>query len=191
MTNFWDLPKPVREKIYRLHLRFTSPVNYETFKELSRGTQPAADGTKVQKIMPLLLQVPYRLELEGGFEHPHPTPFPLLLLMWQIASPIFFGESSILVSGSTVWRRWFWRLWPRHAKQIRKIVIEGWSPHASSHAKQRNWKERFDGGFFANIRQLPLLESLVITVDEWKILQRLLQECDTPFRGHTSLSAGP
>jgi hypothetical protein len=45
--------------------------------------------------------------------------------------------------------------------------------------------------FFESIRRLPLLESLVITVDEWKILQRLLQECDTPFRWHTSLSAGP
>lgn len=46
-------------------------------------------------------------------------------------------------------------------------------------------------GGFANMRQLPLLESLVITVDEWRILQRLLQECDTPFKWHTSLSAGP
>lgn len=77
MTNFWDLPKPVREKIYRLHLRFTTPVKYETFKELSGGTQAAADGTKVQKIMPLLLQVLYRLELEGGFGHAYPTHYPL------------------------------------------------------------------------------------------------------------------
>lgn len=68
MTSFWDLPKPVREKIYRMNLRLTTPVKYETYKELSGGTQPAADGTEVQQIMPPLLQVSYRLELEGEFQ---------------------------------------------------------------------------------------------------------------------------
>jgi hypothetical protein len=68
MTSFWDLPKPVREKIYRMNLRLTTPAKYETYKELSGGTQPAADGTEVQQIMPPLLQVSYRLELEGEFQ---------------------------------------------------------------------------------------------------------------------------
>lgn len=84
-------------------------------------------------------------------------------------------------------RSWFRRLCPRHAKQIRRIFVERWSPHA----KQRNLREWFHAGFFASVRQLPRLESLVIAVDERKILHRMLQECATPFKWHRSLSAGP
>lgn len=187
MKDFWDLPKPVREKIFRLYLHHGSPVSYETFKGLSRSTQPATDGTLAQQIMPLLLQASYRLELEGEFRRPHSTHSPIFLTDIINSLPDLFGENTMLVSGSTNLMNWFRRLWPRHAKQIRKIVIEGRSPHA----KHKNLKERFRVEFWANIRQLPLLECLVITVDEWKILHRMLRECAAPFRWHRSLSDGP
>ena len=79
MANFWDLPKPVREKIYRLHFRFTTPLKYETLKRLSgdeRKYSAAKKDTNVERIMPQLLQTSYRLEIEGELGcHSLITPF--------------------------------------------------------------------------------------------------------------------
>jgi len=41
------------------------------------------------------------------------------------------------------------------------------------------------------IGSLPKLESLVVTVNEWRFLQMLIEESDSPLRWHESLSAGP
>lgn len=99
---------------------------------------------------------------------------------------LFFGENTIPVTLSVSLSRWFARLWPRHAKQIRKIALE-WVPRAQNH----DWEERRDMRTFATIKSLPLLESLVITVDEQKILRKMFQDPDVPVKWHGSLGAGP
>ena len=105
----------------------------------------------------------------------------------RTASPIFFGENLFLVKGSSSLAKWFLRLWPRHAKQIRHIAFAEWTPFPA----RPNWRERSRTDMFARMGSLPRLESLVITIDEWEMLLRMIEESNTPFTWHASLSAGP
>ena len=68
MAGFWDLPKELREKIYRMHLVQQNRVTYKRFKTLSGCTEkdPFGDATKLERIMPNIFQVSRKLEQEGN-----------------------------------------------------------------------------------------------------------------------------
>lgn len=81
MTNFWDLPKAVRERIYRLHLVQDLPVgrrDYFTSCNMPRG--------KHSKTMPCLLAASTKIERE--------------------AVHIYFGENTFKLS--TPWYLNYW-----------------------------------------------------------------------------------
>lgn len=67
MTTFWDLPKKVREEIYRLHLVQQEPVDYALFKNLCGYPEndPDTEPFVKERIMPLIFQASRRLEKEG------------------------------------------------------------------------------------------------------------------------------
>lgn len=72
MAGFWDLPKELREKIYRMHLVQQNRVTYKRFKTLSGCTEMDSfgDATKLERIMPNIFQVSRKLEQEGN-KDPH------------------------------------------------------------------------------------------------------------------------
>jgi hypothetical protein len=68
MKGFCDLPKPVREKIYRMHLVQDRPVKFSDFKAIcNRSNEPKKFANKAPRIMPCLLQVSRKIEREGMF----------------------------------------------------------------------------------------------------------------------------
>lgn len=70
MANFWDLPKDVRERIYRMHLVSAAPVKYNAFKAFCGCSDTNDFGNqliKVVRTMPRLLQVSEKLENEGKY----------------------------------------------------------------------------------------------------------------------------
>jgi hypothetical protein len=69
MTNFWSLPKPVREKIYRMHLVSDEPVGFGTYVDIcgvSVGQWWARYAySRSRRMMPCLLKVSQEIDREG------------------------------------------------------------------------------------------------------------------------------
>jgi hypothetical protein len=151
MANFMDLPKAVREKIYRLHLvADEQPVDFTTHKVLCGYDGFDNDDHPSTKLyngesrkMPPLLHVSRQIERE--------------------ASQIFFGENTFLLDGPTaisVWKRF---MWPRHVKYIRRLLVS--KPDTWYHDREE---------VFHHISKLPGLEWLVVVLDEKKILSKVV-----------------
>jgi hypothetical protein len=103
------------------------------------------------------------------------------------ASPIFFVENSFLVTSPANLSRWFSRLWPRHAKQIRNIALGEWLPRFS----RNNWDLQFQSDDFEKIGLLPKLDTLIVIISELRFLKVLVEESDSPFKWHDSFEPGP
>ena len=108
MANFWDLPKPVREQIYRPHLVQVELVDLNDFDAACRGNENSIwDYSDPLRRVPRLLQVCKKTERE--------------------AAGIYFGENTF------IWKRphdvyqWKYKLWPRHLRLIRSLTIGGWT----------------------------------------------------------------
>ncbi|KAF7188935.1 hypothetical protein HII31_09858 [Pseudocercospora fuligena] len=102
MANFWDLPRSIRDRIYRLHLiekDNITPLSYE------RLSIPDARPHR----MPALLLVSKRLEKE--------------------AVPIFYGEN-MFETPSTYIGQLIHLIWPRHVRLISRLTFD-WSPSAT------------------------------------------------------------
>jgi len=70
MKGFYDLPKPVREKIYRMHLVQDDPVKFSEFKAICNcSDENEKSSEKPPRIMPSLFQVSRKVEREGTFEN--------------------------------------------------------------------------------------------------------------------------
>jgi hypothetical protein len=150
MKTFWDLPKPVREKIYRLVLvAEEQPVDFEAYKKICGYTGVFTDSLcKTNK--PVRVECPSFLRVSRKVE--------------REASPIFFGENTFALSKPDTLNTWKRFAMPRHSKQIRKVAISSWKESSSgSH----------DGAFKA-FRTLPVLETLTFCIDEEKELEGLL-----------------
>ena len=63
MKGFCDLPKPVREKIYRMHLVQDDPVEFPEFKAFCNFS----NDDDPPQIMPSLFQVSRKIDREGTF----------------------------------------------------------------------------------------------------------------------------
>ena len=164
MANFWDLPKPVRERIYRLHLVQDGPIDLDTF-EASCGEhlKPTwSDDRSARRGMPQLMQVCKRTERE--------------------TAGIYFSENTF------IWKRpieaWSWktRIWPRHLNLIRKVIIDNWAE-----------PQEYGGGYnepFRLLRYFRGLEALVLKVDEMTALEKRLLHHPT-INWHSSLGCSP
>lgn len=66
MKTFCDLPQPVREKVYRMHLVQDDPVKFSDFKAICNCTDDAEQSNKKpRRIRPSLLRLSRKIELEG------------------------------------------------------------------------------------------------------------------------------
>jgi len=172
MKTFWDLPKPVREKIYRLDLvAQKQPVDFTIYKKTCGYTENAGDadhgvGKPPKTQCPNLLQVSRKIERE--------------------ASPIYFGENTFQFSrpeGLSVWKRF---TAPRHIKQMRKVALSGWTELRGASADTT----------FKAFNALPKLESLTLCLKEEETLEKKLLYSDfrtqnRPINWHPSLGFGP
>ena len=76
MKGLYDLPKNVREKIYRMHLVQSDPIKFSKFKAIcDRSDEEEKSAKNLPRIMPSLLQVSRKIEREVTFgasrQHPH------------------------------------------------------------------------------------------------------------------------
>lgn len=172
MTNFMDLPKPVREKIYRLHLvAEKQPVDFEAYKKTcgyteSEGERPWGIRRPTELKCPSLLQVSRKVERE--------------------ASPIYFGENTFCLRDATSLRIWKWFTLLRHIRQVRKIAFSAFNAsHRSLSASD-----------FTPFNKLPKLESLTICVNEEKEIKNVIRyfewkPTNRRIKWHPSLGFGP
>ena len=163
MTNFWDLPTPVREQIYRLHLVQEDSVDLVDFEATCGGDLQWIWGDlKTRRAKPWLLQVCKKMERE--------------------AAGIYFGENTFTCETPHEVRHWKARLWPRHVRLIRSLVIDGWSK-----------PEDYGGGYNEYFRLLSSfqgLKVLTLKVDERMALERKLQHHPI-IKWHSSLGCSP
>ena len=172
MKTIWDLPKPVREKIYRLNLvAEEQPVDFEAYKKTCGYTEDADDMDWDTK-KPARLKCPDLLRVSCKME--------------REASPIYFGENTFCMwspDALSVWKRF---AAPRHVKQIRKVAMRNWTV--------------FDGGeadaAFKTMNTLPKLESLTFCVKEEEQLRTVLtsrqyRPAHRILSWHESLGLGP
>lgn len=144
MTNFMDLPKPVREKIYRLHLvAEKQPVDFEAYKKICGYTETWTRGVR----KPTELKCPSLLLLSSEVE--------------KEASPIFFGENTFCLRDATSLSTWKRFTLPYHLKQVRKIAISVFGERYASTGISA----------FTAFNSLPKLECLTVRIDEQKCLE--------------------
>jgi hypothetical protein len=100
MPTFNDLPKAVREKIYRMHLVYNEPVSHTEQNQLHELGR--VKGSYLQ--MPPLLRLSKKIERE--------------------AAPIFFAENTFSATFSHGMSRIVWATYPRHQRLVRSLIIE-------------------------------------------------------------------
>lgn len=162
MANFWDLPQPIREKIYRLHLVQEDPISFSDFRTACGSPTPYLRG-KPTRIMPQLLQLCKKTE--------------------RAAAPIYFGENTFLMNVDNCAPACWWkeRLWPRHTKLIRKVIYCWATPYNYG----TGYNERF-----RTLASLKGLDQLTIRVDEQEALEIMLKR-HSSIKWHRSLGFGP
>lgn len=154
MANFMDLPKPVREKVYRLHLiADKQPVTFETFKQTCRS--PAAIGDYEGADLKAL-----RDNGVDTSKHGKSRTMPVLLqasdAIEREAANIYYGENTFAFTGPGSLYTWKFFVMPRHLKLVRKVVLLRWTRHSGATANDA----------FRKLSALPQLESLTVAVNE-------------------------
>jgi hypothetical protein len=162
MANFWDLPKTVRERIYRLHLVQPYPIDFTEFVAACGGDTSRALShyhMKKHRGIPKLLQVCKKSERE--------------------AAGIYFQENTFIwrdPSDSCLWKSY---TWPRHLSLIRNVVVCNWFWFGTRHNEH-----------FRMLKSLKSLKTLVVKVDERYTLKMRL-ECHKTIEWHHSLGLSP
>lgn len=100
MANFWDLPRPVREKIYRMHLVRDGPISREEHHQIVKHDP----RTYRRHYMPPLLCVSKKFEKE--------------------AAAIYYGENHFVFEPVSQAWMFAYRTFPRHLKLVRKVTCE-------------------------------------------------------------------
>jgi hypothetical protein len=163
MANFWDLPKSVREQIYRLHLVQEDPVDLNDFNAACRRNGTSIwDYSDPQRRVPRLLQVCKKTERE--------------------AAGIYFGENTFIWKRPHEVYQWKYKLWPRHLRLIRALTIGGWTD-----------PENYGGGYNECFRLLSTfrgLKVLTLKMDEQMALEKRLRHHPT-IKWHSSLGCSP
>lgn len=143
-----NLPKAVREKIYRLHLvTDDEPITFKNHEKIFQytGLVVYQDASHSRK-MPGLFHVSRKIEDE--------------------ASRIYFGENTFALSRPEELKRWKHAVHLRHINLITKVVLLKWcdikAPAAANKA-------------FLQLGKLPKLHLLTVVIDEATELRRLLK----------------
>jgi hypothetical protein len=186
MPNFWSLPKPVREKIYRMHLVHDEPVNLETFQELCAAIndEPGFRCIEQSRMMPCLLSISRDMEREGEHEQirsRHLLGRPANSIS---AAHIFFRENTFVIENGRNVSAWISKLYLHHARFIRKMVLGRTGP-------VRYDLRDFFAQDFDRLQSLFSLESLTIILSEETSLHSCLIRPQTKIAWHGSLALGP
>lgn len=163
MANFWGLPKPVREQIYRLHLVREDSVDLSDFEtacggELGPIWDWRSSRRKPRRGKPRLLELCKKTERE--------------------TAAIYFGENTFVCRQPYEVHLWRERIWPRHLGLIRSLVINGWTD-----------PEKYGGSYnecFRLLASFKGLKVLTLKVDEQTSLESKLQRHPT-IKWHPSL----
>jgi hypothetical protein len=162
MANFWDLPKDVRERIYRLHLVQADPIDLDEFLASCEGDPVPLWRRGQHRGMPKLLHVCKKTERE--------------------AAGIYFRENTFTWCRPQDSYQWKFRLWPRHIRLIRKVTIDGW-------ADPDEYGKGYNEGFRL-LASLKGLQELTVKVDEQAALEQKLARHPT-IKWHSSLGLSP
>ncbi|PPJ50346.1 hypothetical protein CBER1_05914 [Cercospora berteroae] len=100
MPDFWDLPRKVRDKIYRMHLVHDKPITQDAHDKMCRDRK--ALGYR-QKQMPMILKVSARADRE--------------------AAPIYYGENHFVFSGLSP-SSLTYRSFPRHFRLVQTVTCD-------------------------------------------------------------------
>lgn len=165
MPTFWDLPRDVRDKIYRFNLVQEAAIDVDGFKAACSGletvSRPCYRSTTRGK--PYLFHFGTRVERE--------------------AAGIFFGENTFFLDSPHKINLWKSMIWPRHFKLIRKLSVSGWSmPYI--HGQGFNESFRVLG-------TLKSLDKLTLNIDEQESLECILRSRHTTIKWHASLGLSP
>lgn len=163
MVNFWDLPRPVRDKIYRLNLVHEGIVDLDAFKAAC-GLEEVVHSThrSTSRGKPYLFHFGTRPERE--------------------AAGIFFGENTFFLTAPHEVYLWKSMIWPRHFKLIRKVSVSGW-----------NMPYFYGLGYndmFKILGTMKSLTTLTLNVDEQESLELLLGR-HARIKWHKSLGLSP
>jgi hypothetical protein len=152
MANFMDLPKAVREKIYRLHLvADEQPVDFRAYKRFCGYRSWGGDDDPATRLQNgETLKIPALLHVNSIIE--------------QEASPIYYGENTFALTepeSLDVWKKF---MFPRHLRHISKLVLLEWCspmPGIANRAVLQLWK-------------CFKLQSLTIMINEEDEVKKLL-----------------
>jgi len=164
MANFWDLPKAVRMKIYRMHLVQDDPITNDNFDKFC-GYAGKARRTRT-KIMPRLLQADPKIERE--------------------AFRVYFGENTFELSTPVDIGLWVECLRLRHLNSIKSMVLKSWIAMRWSHIPDC---PKYDI-HFQRMARLKSLQCLTVMVDERRLLHAVLNT-RLELKWHSSLGYGP
>lgn len=168
MTGFLDLPKPVQECIFQLHLVQDEPFDVDalakicgvSYQEHYYKAASAYGREGCDRIMPCLMQIS--------------PPFE------RLGSTLFYGENTFEFAKH---REVLWfsqETWPRHRKIVRKVLC--------------TWDEQSSGGvirgIFERLARLERLEELSVRLDEQAWFESTIGG-PGPGKWHQSLGLGP
>lgn len=170
MATFMDLPKDVRERIYRLHLVRDKPITNSEHHKIVKHRKKFTWGWRAtpEKAMPPLLSVSSKIEKE--------------------AAPIYYGENHFDLGDIGPLHQDCKILtitWRRHLKFVRKITctwakfLDNWGGYGMI---GENWKR---------LSKLKGLEELNIRVDEADLLKFMAVGREVRQRGVHVMSPTP
>jgi hypothetical protein len=164
MPTFWDLPRDVRDRIYRFNLVQEAAIDVDGFKAACSGLEDVS-------------RTSYRSRTRGK-----PCLFHLGTRAEREAAGIFFGENTFFLDSPHKINLWKSMIWPRHFKLIRKVRVSGWD---MTHLYGTGYNESFR--VLATLKSLNLL---TLEIDEQESLERLLKKHAT-IKWHESLGLSP
>lgn len=140
MASFWELPRPLREKIYRLHLVHEKPVDHDEHRR--RTNQPGCGRN--DKNLPAICLVSTKAEKE--------------------AAPIYYGENHFEISRLSCFAYW---TFPRHLRLIRRLTFVWYESYSTTTGAGDNFQviSRMKGlnELYVRVHERQMIQSMMPT----------------------------
>lgn len=153
MASFWDLPRPVRDTIYRLHLVKNEPIAEDEHFKLVTTRQYTRRRYGALKRVPPICALSTKADKE--------------------AAPIYYGENHFAFGpgkhgGESRIGPFATQSWTRHLRMVRKVTIQ-WPKPGTYGAWGGVAREAF-----LEIGRMTSLKELYIRVDEKEMVREML-----------------
>lgn len=162
MVDFFDLPRPVRDRIYRLHL-----VKADGPFTLDEHLDKIESSALSKKYMPSIMEVSKKAEKE--------------------AAPIYYGENHFDIGSIDAFWRFSTSTWVRHLNLVRAITC-AWTGDSKTYwtiSAYGNYGATRSS--FLRMSKMKRLESLNIRVDEAEMVRSMhinRESRQRPFEGN-------